>query len=330
MISAKNKKTADQTALEMACKSATHPLNILNILPSNPNELKTLPGETLVKALQTIAVLQTANKETVERDFITSHPSFELLCRRIRKCSTIFTPTEMIRSLRSLCALGVPTNSEISLVLLNLLRHEINHLTIEEIMQLDFVLSRTDKSSELQKAIEASIPIVFDLQISQQIDLEDAPCDLVKVLSFIASHKESYIKNKNIVRICDVICSKKDKINLEDAINIIYHLCAIDRFHLKNSIKLTALCIRQVMDHVNEVNITELMRICDRLVSIAVEQFLPLHYHMHGLLNLCCERISQENVGIDAAISLQSEFKKIVSFFMDFFNNLKSFPFQCV
>lgn len=300
-------------ALEMALKSATNPLQVLSSLPSSPSEFRTIPSETVIHTLQTISTLQRANKDTIKPDFITSHPNFEQLCRRLKRCSTILSADELVKSFRFLCTLGVPTNSEISLILLNLIKHEINNLSVNKIIYLDFILSQTECRSELQKAIQTALPIAFDLQISQQIDKESSVSDLVSILNYFTTHKGIDIKNLNIKRVCRILCDKSDDITAPDAVNIIYHLCAIDRFDLSNTIKLIATCIRRLIDQVGDIEITELQQIINHLVSKTVNQFSPFQFHLHSLLKCCAERISQEDLGLKCAITLQATLKNIVS-----------------
>lgn len=299
--------------LETEFKSATHPLQVLSILPSNPSEFRSMPGETVIRALQTIAILQKANKNEVKCDFITSHPNFEQLCRRLKRCSPMFTSDELVKSFKFLCSLGVPTNSEISLVLLNLIRHEINHLSVDKIIYLDFILNQTECRSELQKTIQTALPIVFDLQITQQIDKENSVSELVSVLNYLAKHKNIDIEDINTIHICKLLYEKSDEIKSQDAINIIYHLCLIDRFQLPNSIKLMAISIRRLVDQMSDVGIIELLKVIERLIATTVNEFSPFQFHLHSLLNGCAERISQDDLGLHTALSLQKTIKNIVS-----------------
>lgn len=299
--------------LEMEFKTAISPMQILNKLPSNPSEIRQLPGETVYRALRTISILQRANQDSLEPDFITSHPKFEHLCRRLKRCSTIFTPDEVIQSFKFLCSLGVPTNSEISLILLNLIRHEINSLSIERIIDLDYTLQRYECRSELQKAIGKSLPIVFDLQLSQQVDTHTSVSELIKILCFYANHRGLDAENANLTMICRLLHAKNDEINSNDAIQIIYPLCTIDRFHLPKTFKLIAMCIRKLVEHISEIDVNDMQRVIHRLIANSVNRFSPFQFNVHCLLKGFAGRISQNDLGLDTAISLQNTLKNIVS-----------------
>lgn len=300
-------------ALEMEFRTAISPLQVLNKLPSNPSEIRQLPGETVYRALRTISILQRANHDNLKPDFITSHPKFDQLCKRLKRCSTVFTPDEVIQSFKFLSSLGVPTNSEISLTLLNLIRHEINNLSIARIIDLDYTLQRYECRSELQKAIQKSLPIVFELQLSQQVDKDTPVSELINILCFYAKHRGLDAENENLIMICKLLDAKSDEINSNDAIQIIYPLCTIDRFQLPKTIKLIALCIRKLVEHTSEVDANHMQKVIDRLITNSMNRFSPFQFNVHCLLKAFAERISQNDLGLDKAIALQITLRNIVS-----------------
>lgn len=294
-------------------KSAIDPIQILSALPSTPAEYKQLSGETVVYALKTITTLQKANSKTIKPSFIISHPSFELLCRRLKICSPIFTVNELIESFKLLCLLGVPKNSELSLHLLQLIRHEINYLDVNSIIFLCFVLEQNESCSELENSLRTALPMVFDQQIPEQITSSQSVEELVKILNFMSAHQTSYIKDTNVNKICRILADKKDDIDITNAINIIHRLCLINRFEVGNTIRLLNICIRAILVNVNEVNIKDLMPTVQRLVSTIVNQNLSFQKHIHGLLRRSAERISEQNLGLQLAVDLQTACKRIVS-----------------
>lgn len=311
-LSDKYVQITEPAAFEAACKSATHPKQILGILPTNQKELLQLPSETLVRAIQSISVLQSANKETIRTDFITSHPSFEQLCRCIRKCSTIFTPSELIRTLRSLIKLDVPTNSEISLVLLNLLRHEINYLSIDEIIQLDRILSGAQKSSELQNAVQKALPMVFSIQVRQQLDIGEPTPLLLRALTYLAYHYTA-ANDESVVRVCGILYGRRKELSGGDALSIVHSLCGINRLDLQNAIKLLAEGVRIVMERSDDMQLDELLELGRRVTKLAAKPEIRIIGHLHSFLQLCCDRIVQKDGGLESAVRMQSAFNRIVS-----------------
>lgn len=299
--------------IEDTLKSALDPLQVLSSLPSTSTDFKALSGDTVISALRTIAILQKSNTDIMKQHFITSHPKFELLCRRLKICSSMFTPDELINSLKFLSSLGVPKNSEISLVLMNLIRHEINHLNIKQIIYLVFILNQTESCSELEKIMKTALPVTFDQQILQQVDVNNSVSDLVKILNFMGSHRDRYIRDRNVKRVCRLLADKKEEIELSDAVNIIHHLCALNRFEVGNTIRLMNICIKQLLKRIYELDIKELLLVIQKLVTLAVNQFLSFQYFIHGLLGCCGRRIAEENLGLEIAVDLQTSCKKIVN-----------------
>lgn len=282
-------------------------------MPSTPAEYKKLSGETVVHALKTIVTLQNANSKSLKQNFILSHPNFELLCRRLKVCSPIFTGNELIYSFKLLCLLGVPKNSELSLHLLQLIRHEINYLDVNQIIHLCFVLEQNESCSEIENSVRTALPMVFDQQIPEQITSKQSVEELVKILSFMSAHQTSYIKDVNVKRICRILANKKIETDITNAINIIHQLCLINRFELGSTNRLMIDCINKLFDNLNEVNMKDLMLIVQRLVTTIVNQNVCFQYHIHGLLTRIGERILQQNLRIKLAVDLQTACKRIVS-----------------
>lgn len=153
--------------------------------------------------------------------------------------------------------------------------------------------------------------MVFELQLPQQIDKENRVAELISILGFFANHKD--LDTKNIRVICNLLCNKSEQITSNDAIEIIYRLCAIDRFHLSNTIKLVTICIRKLLEQLAESNTIELQKVVDRLIFTTLKKFSPIQFHLHSLLKGFAERISREDLGLNVALSLQSTIKNIVS-----------------
>lgn len=272
-----------------------------------------MSGETLLRALASISILQSANKTTIQAHFITSHPSFEQLCRCLQKCSTMFTPSEMIRSLQALSSLKVPMNSEISLVLLNLLRHEFNYLRIEEIMQLHYVLNKSEKSSELQKAIEKAIPILFEIQVQQQIDIRDSTPLLLRVMNHVAEYYSTEANDETIIRVAEVLYGLRFKLEAADALKIVHSLCRLNRLDLTITIKLLSACIQILLEKGGDLSLKELLIVARRLLALATKMDSRIRTLLFSFLQSCCDRVMQEDAGLHTAISLQSDLKKVVS-----------------
>lgn len=225
----------------------------------------------------------------------------------------MFTVNELIESFKLLNLIGVPKNSELSLHLMQLIRHEINYLDVSQIIFICFVLEQNESCSELENSVRTALSIVFDQQIPEQITSSQSVEELVKILNFISAHQTSYIKDSNVKRICRILADKKDEIDLANAINIVHRLSLINRFEVGNTIRLLNICIRAILFNVKEVNIKDLMPTVHRLVSTIVNQNLSFQYLIHGLLRRSGERISQQNLGLKLAVDLQTACKRIVS-----------------
>lgn len=314
--------------LELTLKSAVNPLQVLDTLPSNRAQFKALTSNNIVSILQTIRNLHIATKDSIDSKMITTHPKFELVCRRLKYFSPMLTIHETIDSLKVIFALNVPANSEISLILLNLLRHEINYLSMEQILFLEFLLKRSEVKSELQKTIMASLPIVFEKQLFDPID--DKEMNSVKLLEFFVRQPDLVKKDDNVLKMCKMVTDQIEILTLDEAITIIHSLCAMNRFDLEQALRLYCISLQYVAEKVDEIPISKLLSLAKRVVITPISEIAPSKKHVHQLIGKCGEKISQEDLGLDIAVLFQRILKNIVSFIFSIaFHRPSRFDFFC-
>lgn len=98
--------------------------------------------------------------------------------------------------------LGVPVNSEIFNTFLTLLRKEINNASLMHIVFLDYLFRKIDRSnSPLVDALRMSFPILFELNLDNQIDHDNVP-QLVDLLSFICRNK---VNKKSVMAVVNAL-----------------------------------------------------------------------------------------------------------------------------
>ena len=144
-------------------KSATDAKEVLEFLPTisrtkQDRHVYTLP------ALKTLFELQKNGKSTLRSDQILKHPRFAELCQNVRFESRTFLMNDITECLKILTYLGVHTNSEIITVLLQLIRHQINDVTLDHIVFLSFILKKLDRTP-LVEALQIALPMLLQIQI---------------------------------------------------------------------------------------------------------------------------------------------------------------------
>lgn len=94
------------------------------------------------------------------------------------------TLNDVIAALKVFSYLGVPSTSKIMLILLSLVRHHVNELTLGHLVFLDFLLRKFEKTP-LVEALRIALPVIFAVQLPVQIDHEDVK-ELSECMVFVA------------------------------------------------------------------------------------------------------------------------------------------------
>lgn len=230
----------------------------------------------------------------------------------------MLSPYQTIQSLKTLYSLNVPPNSEIGLILMNMLRHEINNLSMDQILFLDFLLNRVEVCSQLQKGVIASLPFVFEHQLHKPLD--DKQMNGVKLLEFVAKHPTLAEKNENLEKICNLISEQIESLTTNDAIVIVHDLCAINRFNLKIVDTLYQTALNHVINQVREIEINKLLPLTKHVMRAPNSEIPHIRKLIHQQLNNCSGKVIEEKLDIDSAILLQRIMKNIVSFFYGIIN----------
>nr|CAD7260599.1 unnamed protein product [Timema shepardi] len=109
-------------------------------------------------------------------------PEFAKLCRKLKTQARTFNINETVDALKIISYMGVHSSSIIVQTLLQLIRHQVNDLSLQQIVFLEFVLKRM-KSSSLTDALRIALPLVFEAQLETKIDRSN-PSQLAELLYY--------------------------------------------------------------------------------------------------------------------------------------------------
>lgn len=118
--------------------------------------------------------------------------------------------------------LGVPTNAAIFLEMLNLVRHQVNDIPLEEIRSFHFMLSK-QQQLPLVEALQLSLPILFQMQL-KEMDREGPSLNtLLKHLEYAAHHADA-MNIESVKIIVSAVMVQRNKLRVLDAESVIWNL----------------------------------------------------------------------------------------------------------
>lgn len=163
---------------------------------------------------------------TLQTSQILRHPEFESLCRSLKSHARSVEINELIESLKILSFLGIPSNSEISYILLNLIKNQINDVELGHIIFLSFLLKKFEPSP-LVDALKLSLPMLFQIQVPLKMDHENVP-QLTELLQFVAKNR---VSDKIAMNIISALTMHGENLSPDEARSIIWSLSDTKRFH---------------------------------------------------------------------------------------------------
>ena len=238
------------------------PASIYKQLSDEPSEIFSyieknqgfLSGQHCVEALQKLrkSLVQINDK---------NHEGFAQLCNELKKRIRTLDVSEAVVALGALTKLNVPTQTVIYESLLQIIRSNINSLTIDDVISLQIDLKNAEKTP-LVEAIKIALPIIFEIQL-RRIDKDNINL-LAMCLVFATKLK---IKNEESIRfILDTIMKYKHEIPVTGAKFIFSSLRFIPEIALEYN-NLIHRVENVLLDEVSSLNYTDAITILHSIAS---------------------------------------------------------------
>lgn len=224
---------------------------------------------------------------------------------------------EIIEILKILTYFEVPGNSAIFQVLLQLIRRDINRLELKQVMFLDFVLQKSEKTY-LSESLKLALPLVFQLQLEEQMDHENIP-HLVDLLKYACHHN---IPEKHINNILTCLLLQNDNIDMNYIPSIMWSMCTIRHMNSsKQFVKLFPILSNRLASNIYELSYEKIISLINVLRDSIIEMDF---FYNEKLFNAFSNYIIKNDLGFEKGIQIAVISTRIVSMFA----NRCSFLFQ--
>lgn len=218
---------------------------------------------------------------------------------------------EILTCLKVLNRLGVRSNSKMMQQLLHLLKDNLNHLSISQLAFFNLLIKQM-QPTPLGDALLIAVPVVFSLQISDQIDHEN-PEEIQKIFHHVTM-SEMKIGKKELLNIITALAIHGDSLSLNTATSCMISLSRLppEIIQEQPALKLVANCLSIMnspqciftdFNHVASVVFKMIMRYKEsRILSI---------FYNPKLFDKVAEMVIQDDLGFDKAFQLISAFNDI-------------------
>lgn len=241
---------------------------------------------------------------------IIQHPHFEKLCHKIKTQAGLIELNETIEALKIISYVGVSSQSTIIQVLLQLIRHSINDLSLQHIMFLDFLL-RQFKGSPLVDGLLIALPIVFEVNLPLKMDKEN----IVHLAEYLYYISKKPVSDKCWKLIVDALLRYIDKNDLTDpkiAKSIIWSICDMNQDEYFEPLFKKA-TNALILSDIEKLEYNEILTTMSKLIFKYSPQF-PFYYN-ETLIDICANYIIDNDCGFEEAAYTLRKFLRIVSIF---------------
>lgn len=138
---------------------------------------------------------------------------------------------------------GVPPNSEISMTLLHLVRHQINDISLGQIVFLEFLMGRFE-STPLVDALRIALPMLMQIQLATKLD-HDNPAQLCDLLQFATRNT---LSEQACTSIVVALTLHGTELSLDQARSIVWSLCDLKQPFGETQERLLHNCLEVLCD----------------------------------------------------------------------------------
>lgn len=235
---------------------------------------------------------------------IMTHADFKTLCVSLKYNTRSIELNETVEALKILSYVGVPSKSTIFQTLLQMIRQNVNNLTLQQIIFLDFLLKQVTVTP-LSDALLIALPIVFEVQLPYKMD-GDNFSHLTDLLQYATRNK---LSDRAVNHLLNALDRHKNKMDVRGALSIIWSLCDLKQNESFASLLKCALNV--VVHSGEELKISDLETTLTKLTF----RYNAKHsyYFNREYFDLVADHTVEHELGYQQAVWILQKFTKVVS-----------------
>ncbi|XP_053613562.1 uncharacterized protein LOC128677042 [Plodia interpunctella] len=303
-VSTETSRSKPPDAVMSSLKSAPSANDVLAAVQAH---LPAMTHKHMLQALRSLFELHKSGKYHDEFETIMKNPAFKILCQNFKKYAPSLEVNEAIEATKVLSYLKVPVDSLIVQTMLQLIRCNINMISIRQIMFLDFVLNRFDTKNNLVDALKLALPLAFQIHLPLELDKDDVML-LKDMLAYCSTHD---MPDRCINNVVTALLLHDQAINAQVAKSIIWSLCNVncteERFPTR--VQLLHICYDILAQNIDQLIFDDILRTAAKLKGRVMEKH-PEYYH-EQLVDAIADYAVDQNVGFEKGLLLARVLSRI-------------------
>ncbi|XP_033216569.1 uncharacterized protein LOC117172594 [Belonocnema kinseyi] len=261
-----------QKSLCHTLKKETLPPSIYKDLGDEPSEIFAYleKNQDFLSGQHCVEALQKLRKSSVQVD-AKNEKGIAQLCNELKKRIRTLDVSETVVALGVLSKLKIPTQTVIFESLLQIIRSNINSLTIDDVISLQIDLRNAEKTP-LVEAIQIALPTIFEIQLRR---IDRSNINLLAMCLVFATKLEN--KNEESIRfILDTIWKYEGEIPVTGSKYIFNSLRFVPEIAIEYK-KLIYRVQNVLLNQVSSLNYTDAMTILRSIAATGTKPFYNEH-----------------------------------------------------
>lgn len=244
----------------------------------------------------------------IQTKHILKNPDFEHLCRNLKSISRSLDINEIIEAIKILNFVGVPTNSDICMTLLHLVRNQINDISLGQIIFLEFLMKKFEPTP-LVEAFRIALPMLMQIQLGTKMDHENTG-QVTDLLQFAARNAMS---DQSTMSIVSALTMHGTDLTLDEARSVVWSLCDLENYDDRYD-KLMHNSLEVICDSMsNSMTIGMIETTLSKMISRYVRQNeRNAAFYDEEFFKRCARFAIDKDVGVENAVYIQRKFNRIV------------------
>ncbi|XP_014299359.1 FAST kinase domain-containing protein 5, mitochondrial [Microplitis demolitor] len=279
-----------------SCKDSSEVFNLFN------GNIRRMNG---IEAVEALSALFTLDKQSDVHDgSIRRRKEFASLCEIVKKDIRKLQQSDIIEILKTLTYFQVPASSILVQSLLQIIRHSINTLSLEQIIFIDFLLTRCNANTPLIEALKMALPIVFQTHVKSKLDTENLD-SLVNSLTYLSTLDS---RNETLPYIMNALNKfNEHAIDHRRAEKIFMALLMIRNQDI--NIELVQKVQNIIIQYVDKIHAKRLELII-RKIALKLQNSEDYFYN-EGLVEAIVQAVVSKDMGVSIALNILSNLNEI-------------------
>ncbi|CAH0690411.1 unnamed protein product [Spodoptera exigua] len=268
------------------------------VLAAVHENMPAMTHKHMLQALRSLFELQKSGNLETEPEKLVMNPLFGVLCQNFKKHARALDVSEAIEATKVLSYLKVPADSIVVQTMLQIIRCYINMINVRQIMFLDYLLTKFDRSNHLVDALKLALPLAFQIHLPHEIDTKDLLL-LKDMLAFSCTHD---LPDRYIDEIVTGLLLHDQTIDAHVAKSIIWSLCQVNCTEEKfpTRVQLLHICYDILMQSLGKLRYDEIVMTAARIKGRILEKH-PEYYH-EQLMDAIANNAVENKVSFDKGL----------------------------